>query len=185
MLSFLAAGCGARSPDPPVSSPIATDRVTGLEAVEIARGEFPEATELIKVTLSFPRSGGTAEFWSVTIKGSAQVRTIEIQERTVVGNKTLSPDDPAVAGASVRLDVLSFDTAAAETILLALPQVKDNGRSVSISPLAMDLSRNDLPDEALGAPAWEFLVTENQEGSAIHVETIWISGVNGEILATR
>jgi len=185
MVSLLVAGCGARSPDPPTSSPISTDRVTGLGAVELARGEFPEATGLIKLTLSFPRSGGTAEFWSVTMKGPAQARTIEIQEQMVVGSTTVSLDDPTVEGTSVRLDILSFDTAAAETKLLALPRVKDKARSVSISPLAMDPTRNDVPDEALGAPAWEFLVTEIQDGSAIHVETIWISSVNGEILAIR
>lgn len=190
VLSLMLGACGQRGPqDPsgtptPAVSPAATDRLTGLGALEVAVGAFPEANGVLRMTASFPRAGGTAEFWAVTLTSPSAVRLIEVQGTSVVGDRSLG-DDPEADGAPVRLEVMSFDTPAAERKLAELPRVTEAGREVSLSPLAMDPTRDDVPEGALGAPAWEFLITERRDGSTVQAETIWISAANGDILAIR
>lgn len=174
--------CGPRSPAEPSPSPDALrDLATGLEVIAIATEAFSDADKVLTISLSFPRLGGTAEFWKVTLGNpGGEFRSIEIQGRRVVGSETLQPRFPPGVEATA-IEELTFDTDEAEALLRDLPPVTEEEElSVSLSPIALDVADQDVPEGARGAPAWRFWITQN--GSVL-VQTVWVSARDGSVLS--
>lgn len=177
----LLAACGPRDAgDDGGDPPDPGDLATGLEAISIATGAFEDADGVVRVSLSFPRPGGTAEFWEVTLaRGSEDFRRIEIQGKRVVGSQTVPASELDVVRA-FDIDDLEFDTDQAEDALRETPPVEgDPELRVSLSPIPLDAT-SDVPEEVGDTPAWELLIT--RDGS-VHLQRVWVSALNGEVLA--
>ncbi|MBW3589419.1 MAG: hypothetical protein KY429_08360 [Actinobacteria bacterium] len=187
---ILLSACGQKSgPAPaPTTSPepsLSPDLSTGLEAVRIAQQEAGSATGVVRVTLSFPRPRGRAEFWTVFLvdpsTGAGFVR-VEVQRKSVVRVEEapeISEDPGAVPAA--RFDELQFDTSDAVEKVQALEWASEPGTDVVIHPVAFDVLDENAPEQVRGQPAWSLVVSRQQ----VIVGAVWISARSGEVLVER
>lgn len=160
--------------------PDLNDLATGLEAIDIATGAFEDADGVVRVALSFPRRGGTAEFWEVILaRGSGDLRRIEIQGERVVRSQTV-PGSEFDGIRPFQIDSLEFDTDDAEDVLRRLPPVEgDPELRVSLSPIPLDAA-SEVPEEVGETPSWQLLITRN---GSVHLQRVWVSALDGDVLA--
>lgn len=189
-LTILLAGCGQKSGPAPAPSPspepsLSPDLSTGLEAVRIAQQEAGSATGVVRITLSFPRPQGTAEFWTVFLADpsvSAGFVRVEVQRKSVVRFEE-APEISEDAGAvpAARFDELQFDTSDAVEKVQALEWASEPGTEVVIHPVAFDVLDESIPEQVRGQPAWSLVVSRQQ----VIVGAAWVSARSGEVLVER
>lgn len=177
-------GCGLRNPEPPRPSPSPSESrlATGLEAVTLARKEAPSATGLVRLSLSFPRPEGRAEFWTVFFTDPSVASgfvQLEIQGKTVVSSAASQRlADPSLL-TPPKFDELQFDTSEAVKKVASASWARGQGIEVTLSPSALDITNDEVPEAVRGRPAWTIVVSRSQT----IVGVAWVSVRTGEILA--
>lgn len=185
---MLLAACGQRNafpdedstPTPP--SPLAT----GLEAIDIAREAVPTATGVARLAVSFPRPGGTAEYWSVWLfdpESPSSYQQVEIQGRETVDLHVADP--PTGAGAPVGFEVLRFDSSSAAQAVEGLDWAVGPEVEVTLNPVAFDVGGDDAPSSLRGRGVWHFVVTRRSASGPQLLGTVWISAESGEVLEAQ
>jgi len=189
-LMILFPGCGQKSSPAPGPTPspeptLAPDLSTGLEAVTIAHQEAGSATGVVRISLSFPRPQGRAEFWTVFLvdpSASAGFVRVEVQRKSAVRLEEapeISEDPGAIPAA--RFDELQFDTSDAVEKVQALEWASEPGTDVVIHPVALDVLDESAPEQARGQPAWSLVVSRQQ----VIVGVVWVSARSGDVLVER
>lgn len=188
-LMILLAGCGQKSSPAPAPSPspepLSPDLATGLEAVSIAQREAGAATGVVRITLSFPRPQGRAEFWTIFLvdpSASAGFVRVEVERKSVVRMEEapeISEDPGAIQAA--RFDELQFDTEEAVEKVKSLEWASEPGTEVMIHPVALDVLEENAPDQVRSQPAWSLVVSRRQ----VLVGVVWVSARSGDVLVER
>lgn len=182
---LLAGACGPRAPSaPPTIRPtgvVVADFLTAKQALELALTRLPSASAIARITVSFPRSGGKAEFWSidlVTQSGSAAVDRIQIQGKRVVA----VTQEPLPLDGSARLIdplTLTVDTSA------AVEAVKGRGWFLQGDDVTMAPEVLGIADERAGGfngkPYWHLIVTSPAPSRQLR-GAAWVASESGEVI---
>ena len=183
LLAF-AGACGPSRSDRPAPAPSVAPRdfATGKEALELARERLPAATQLVRMTVTFPRDEGRAEFWSVELLDPArpsQPFRVDIEAKRVVAVQDASLAPGVIAAPFDQIIVDSRDAADATEALGWV--TADN--QVVLQSTSWLVGVEGSPAEAHGIPAWRFQVTRSSGQGAELIGFTWVSSKTGSVVA--
>lgn len=183
-LMTVAGACGpSRSSRPaPAPSVAPRDFATGKEALDLARGKVPAATQLVRMTVTFPRDQGRAEFWSVELLDPArpaQPFRVDIEAKRVVAVQDASMTPGVIP---VPFDQVVVDSKDAAESTEALGWVNPE-HEVTLLSTSLLVGAEGSPEGARGIPTWRFQVTRPSPEGAQLVGFVWVSSQSGSVVA--
>lgn len=184
MCLSVAGACGPTRSDRPAPAPSLAQRdfATGKEALDLAREKLPGATQLVRMTVTFPRDGGRAEFWSVELLDPARPgqpfrvdieakRVVAVQDASVRPEVTPVPFDQIVVDSRDAADAskaLGWVTADHEVLLQSTSWLVGDAQS---------------PEAVRGVPTWRLQVTKPSPQGTQIIGFVWVSSGNGSVIA--
>lgn len=183
-LLLMAGACGPTRSDRPAPAPSIAPRdfATGKEALDLARGKLPAATQLVRMTVTFPRDQGRAEFWSVELLDPArpgQPFRVDIEAKRVVAVQDASMVPEVIPAPFDQITVDSRDAADATE---ALGWVTAD-HQVVLQSTSWLVGGDGSPAEVRGMPTWRFQVTKPSPQGVLLVGFVWVSSKTGSVLA--
>lgn len=183
-LLLLAGACGpTRSDRPaPVLSIAPRDFATGIQALHLARQRVPGASQVLRMTVTFPRDGGRAEFWSIELVDparAAQPYRVDIEAKRVVAvqDATMTPEVIPAA-----FDQIVVDSSDAVDVVQTLDWIGAD-HEVVLQSTSWLVGGSQAPASVRGIPTWRFQVVKpSQQGSELS-GFVWVSSQSGSVVA--
>lgn len=181
-LLVLLGACGgrpdARTPSPRPSGVIVNDFLSAVEAIRLATERVPGATGIFGVSVSFPRSEGESEFWTVDLAHPDEPQVIvrvQIQGRRVVSVS----DVPSDGGQQVPAGAVKVDSSEAVKRVHSLSWYRA-GDEVTLAPQVLRIGDAQIP-AANGRPFWHLIVVLPGSQRTLR-GAAWIATDTGEVL---
>lgn len=168
----------ARTPTPKPSGVIVSDFLTAVEAIRLATERVPGANGIFGVSVSFPRSEGKAEFWTIDLAHPDRPQTIsriQIQGRRVVSVS----DVPAEGGQQVPADAVKVDSSQAADKVQSLSWYR-SGDEVTMAPQVLRIGDGQIP-AAKDRAFWHLIVVQPGPERSLR-GVAWIAADTGDVL---
>lgn len=176
--------CGGRIGPTPVPAPSINLEgfATAREALAVALGQVAGAGSVARISVSFPRAKGTAEFWTVDLldpAASDRIRRVEVEGKRAVG---VAPLGIVEAGfpqgfRGVPVEQIQVDSSEAVDAVRQLSWVARTDE-ITLASDALGLGGQDAPEPARGRPFWNLLVRQGES----FVGTVWILTLDGSVV---
>ena len=181
LVALVACGAQPRAAQPTIrpSGVVVTDFLTAIEAIRLATQSVPGASGLFSVSVSFPRSQGKSEFWTIDLahpSDPASISRVQIQGRRVVTTSEAPIPDGARA---VPADQVKIDSSEAITRVSALSWFKP-GDEVTLAPEVLRVG-SDLIAAARDRAFWHLIVVSPAPERTLR-GAAWIATDTGEVL---